>query len=1183
MPDTRRLQGAAWFREGLVIGLDVGSTTVKAVVADPATNAVLWTDYRRHETRQQETCLDFLVRIEAAFPRVPRTGVRVFTTGAGGAAVSEYIGARFVQEVHAVCLAVEKRHPQARSVIEIGGEDAKIVILSVDPKTGARKRTASMNDKCAGGTGAIIDKISAKLGIASDQLGATRYEGVRIHPVAGKCGVFAETDVTGLQKQGLPPEELMASLFEAVVRQNLTALARGNALHPPVLLLGGPHAFIPGMRECWRYHLPRVWRERNVPVPQDTSLDDLVFVPEDAVLFAALGAVEFGKTELAEDTEAGRYRGTDRLRRRLAAGPVQQRSASAVGRGPGVVRTAELGGLVKNAAELRAFLDAYDPEVWVPPARDRGAAIEAFLGVDGGSTSTKAVLIDADKRVLAKAYRLSAGNPIEDAQRVIADLRGQLAAQGCRVRVLGAATTGYAREILQEVIGADVALVETVAHMHSGLDEHPQADVICDVGGQDIKIIILKNGAVKDFRLNTQCSAGNGYYLQATAAALGYRVEDYADVAFTARAMPEFGFGCAVFLQSDIVDCQRRGWRPNEILAGLAAVLPKNIWLYVCQMPNLARLGTTFLLQGGVQRNRAAVKAQVDFIRARFDGTAIVPHIQVHKHCGEAGAIGCAIEARRRYLERPYRTAFIGFQTLQALRYSTRRDESTRCPACANQCPRTFIDLRTDSRGTDVGPAFRSRRIVIANCEKGAAQDAHDLRAAARRITAVRQANPDLVAASAREVFQPVAVAHVGDPLPRSAGSVWPGKRRALRRRRALLIERSRVRLGLPRVLNLYALAPFFLGYFTSLGIRPENIVWSDYSSERLYREGATRGSIDPCYPSKLALAHIHNLLYRQHAAASLTHIFLPAIDAFPTWLDRVQATRACPAGAATGEAAYAAFVKEGDLFTEHGIRFKRTFVDLSDATLCAHQMYEDWTDEIGLSMGESLRAAREGFKALERYLSDRRKEGRDILMTVERERRLALVVLARPYHNDPGVNHAVCAEFQKRGYPILTVESLPIDADILEALFGAEIRAGHMRSALGIDDVWKNTFAENTSRKLWAAKFVARHPNLVALELSSFKCGCDAPTYTAVEEIVECGGKPFFYLRDLDENQPHGSIRMRVDTMAYFLEQYQESLRRRPDGIEVAISPWVSHDFNRWDSACPIGEAEALKPTAVA
>jgi len=230
-----------------MVGLDVGSTTVKAVAVDAASDQVLWQDYQRHETKQPEKTLEFLKRMEKDLG-INRHNTRMFLTGSGGGSIAEQIGAKFVQEVTAVSLAVEKLHPEVYSVIELGGQDAKIIVFKDDDETGRKKKIPSMNDKCAGGTGAVIDKINAKLKIPTEQLGKQGYHGIKLHKVAGKCGVFAETDINGLQKVGTPPDELMASLFEAIVLQNLSVLTRGHTLRPHVLLLGGPNSFIQGMR-----------------------------------------------------------------------------------------------------------------------------------------------------------------------------------------------------------------------------------------------------------------------------------------------------------------------------------------------------------------------------------------------------------------------------------------------------------------------------------------------------------------------------------------------------------------------------------------------------------------------------------------------------------------------------------------------------------------------------------------------------------------------------------------------------------------------------------------------------------------------------------------------------------------------------------------------------------------------
>jgi predicted CoA-substrate-specific enzyme activase len=1131
------------------IGLDIGSTTVKAVVVDTATDQILWSDYQRHDTKQPEKSLEFLKRIEAETPGFSIASTRVFVTGSGGSGVGRLIGAKFVQEVNAVSLAVEKLYPSCNSVVELGGQDAKIIIFKEDKETGRKKKIPSMNDKCAGGTGAVIDKINAKLRIPSEELCNMGYKGLKLHPVAGKCGVFAETDINGLQKSGVPADELMASLFEAIVMQNLSVLTRGNTLRPDVLLLGGPNTYIKGMKDCWKSNIPKIWAERNTPLPEGVDPEELIKIPDNAQYFAAIGAVEFGKDE---HPEVGRYAGWDKLEWYINVGREEEKK-----------KRGGSGGLARNAADLESFQNKYRRKNFVPAGFSTGEVVEGFIGIDGGSTSTKAVLISKDKerRILAKAYQLSKGNPIEDTMEIFAKLEKQITGQGATLKVLGVGTTGYAKDILKDVIGADAAVVETVAHTQAGLHFYDDVDVICDVGGQDIKIIILKNGRVKDFKLNTQCSAGNGYFLQSTAQGFGYPVEQFAEVAFSAQGFPSFGYGCAVFMQSDIVDFQRQGWKPEEIMAGLCNVLPKNIWLYVSQIPNLSAIGRRFLLQGGTQYNLAAVKSQVDFIESRFKGKDVQAEVIVHEHCGEAGAIGAGLEAGRLW-DNGRQSTFIGLEAVQQIQFSTTRSEDTRCYFCKNKCLRTFIDVKTSTLNANAYRPAKSKvplpdntqRLIIATCEKGTVEDINEMRQIKGTLDQAKKENPNFVEIAARSVFRvQEGIEQVSDPLPKL--QITP----AQKRRAEAMKRRARLRIGMPRVLNMYSQAPVFTGYFTSLGIQPENLIWSDYTSEELYKAGAKRGSIDPCFPSKLGIPHIHNLLYVHHAKKPLDIIFFPMIDCLTSDLVGVQGTRSCPTVATTPEAVKAAFTKEGDLFAEKGVTFLDTFVNISKSDLFERQMWEQFSEILGLSPEENKRACQQGYKALDHFNNVvLRGPAREVLEQLEREDRLGIVLLGRPYHNDPGCNHEILEEFQKLGYPVFPQDALPIDDDIIWRLFGDEVNAGEIEHPLSISDVWKNSYSENTSRKVWAAKYVARHPNLVALELSSFKCGHDAPIYTVVEEIVEHSGTPYFCFKDIDENKPTGSIKIRTETIGYFLKRYREDMvanKKKSQKIESELA----------------------------
>ena len=740
--------------------------------------------------------------------------------------------------------------------------------------------------------------------------------------------------------------------------------------------------------------------------------------------------------------------------------------------------------------------------------------MRAFLGVDGGSTSTKAALVSEDGAVLAKAYRLSQGNPIRDAVELIGDLQQQVSAPGRDVRILGAATTGYAKDVLARILQADVALVETVAHARSAQALRSDVDVIVDVGGQDIKLITLKDGVVNDFMLNTQCSAGNGYFLQATARSFGIDVEDYAATAFEADRMPEFSYGCAVFLQADIVNFQRQGWKPDEILAGLASVLPKNIWLYVAKTPNLAALGRRFLLQGGTQRNLAAVKAQVDYIRSRYHSAMSEPEIYVHDHCGEAGAIGAALESVRLWRE-GRETTFPGFDAVREIRFETTTGESTRCSYCSNHCLRTFIDYEA---------CGASHRVIIASCERGAAETKEAAREATERIKLIKRDNPNLIELAARTVVEPQRPELVVEKP--SGLALTP---REFRRRR-LASNRANARVGMARIFNQYLYAPFFSAYLESLGLPPENIVWSDITNEKLYREGARRGAIDPCYPSKVAIAHVHNLIYKHHARKPLHAIFAPRFDVLDSPLEHCAGSNACPTVSATPLTVGGAFRMETDVFADERIAYLHPLLNFLEMPLLARQMYECWDPLLGLTVRENERAIEVGISAQRRWLDDLRRRGRDVLDRLEREGRVGIVMLGRVYQHDPGLNHHIFEELQKLGYPILSQTTLPMDDATLDAVFGGD----HPRD---IQDVWKHSFSASTSLKVWATKFVARHPNLVGIEISNFKCGHDAPAYQLIENILEAAGRPYFSFKDLDENKPAGSIRIRIETVHYYLQ----------------------------------------------
>src|SRR5690606_24684340 len=297
--------------------MDVGSTTVKAVVIHPETREILWHDYQRHHTKQPEKVLELLQAILAAFPNQPSDKWRMFATGSGSGPICPPTGAKFVQEVNSVSLAVKHLVTDVISIIELGGQDAKIIMFKEDSNTGQKTASTSMNDKCASGTGATIDKCMIKVGAEPGFATSLRFDDSKLHHVAAKCGVFAETDIVNLVKSGIPKDEVLNSLADAIVNQNLSVLTRGNTLKARVLLLGGPNTYLPFLQDCWRKRIPETWRDRGYDYPKDVPIDELIFVPKNAELYAAFGAATYG---MAEGGEAGKLLDTENLRHFITHG-----------------------------------------------------------------------------------------------------------------------------------------------------------------------------------------------------------------------------------------------------------------------------------------------------------------------------------------------------------------------------------------------------------------------------------------------------------------------------------------------------------------------------------------------------------------------------------------------------------------------------------------------------------------------------------------------------------------------------------------------------------------------------------------------------------------------------------------------------------------------------------------------
>jgi len=387
----------------------------------------------------------------------------------------------------------------------------------------------------------------------------------------------------------------------------------------------------------------------------------------------------------------------------------------------------------------------------------------------------------------------------------------------------------------------------------------------------------------------------------------------------------------------------------------------------------------------------------------------------------------------------------------------------------------------------------------------------------------------------------------------------WFGRKRSA----DLAPSRASLRIGIPRVLNLWSTHQFWCGLFGALGVDPRNLVFSSDTSEEQGRQfGKGRGTVDCCYPVKCISAHYGELVFGQKEKLDI--LFSPMVYTLPSFLSgHVARTLTCPRVMAAPENIKAGFLKERDVFAEQGIRYVTPFVSLDEPKLVPKQLFEGLRDVLpALTPAEMARAVDEGYRTLHAFNDRLRRRSRDVLEWCAREDRPCLLVLARPYHMDPGIGHEIEVDLQAYGYPILWAPYFPIDQDLMEWAFGADLAAGIIRSPFDIRDVWPSSYSSNTNEILWGAKVAARVPWVACVvRLASYECGMDQPTYTPVQQIVERSGTLFFSFQDLDSTKPAGSVKIRVETIAHYLERYASDIIRRKKAAMAPGCPLERHE----------------------
>jgi len=607
----------------LTIGLDIGSTTLKAVVLD-AQGAILYRDYRRHYAKIAGSAAQMLRDIEAKLGPGLEAGLCI--SGSAGMGIAQQSGISFVQEVYATRTAVNARVPGADVVIELGGEDAKILFLTASPG-GAEDLEVRMNGSCAGGTGAFIDQMATLLAITPDALNDMALTCEKTYTVASRCGVFAKSDIQPLLNQGARKADIAASILQAVVNQTIAGLAQGRPMAGKVVYLGGPLTFLPALRQQF-----------------DETLGLRGLCPEESLYFVALGAAMGKRAQVmniaacAEHME--NYASSDGY---ISCPPLFESEADYA---DFTARHA------RSAVETRENPDYCGP---------------VYMGMDAGSTTFKAVVLTGDGDILFRRYHFSDGNPVAMARQFLLDFY----AQHPGATVMGSAVTGYGEDILKAAFGVDHGLVETVAHFTAARAFQPEVDFIIDIGGQDIKCFKIRNGAIDNIFLNEACSSGCGSFLQTFAAAWGMTPPELAERGLLARRPVDLGSRCTVFMNSSVKQAQKDGAGIEDISAGLSISVVKNALYKVIRAANADGLGQHIVVQGGTFLSDAVLRA----FEQEVGREVVRPGI-----AGLMGAYGAALYAKAQAGET---SSLLGPAALTAFEHHI---TVTACNGCENHC-----------------------------------------------------------------------------------------------------------------------------------------------------------------------------------------------------------------------------------------------------------------------------------------------------------------------------------------------------------------------------------------------------------------------------------------------------------------------------------------------------------------
>ena len=1061
----------------LRVGLDIGSTTVKAVVLDQSDSLkdTLFSDYRRHHANVRATVAGLLVDIHKKLVDLGRGDepIRLSITGSGGLALADNLHVPFIQEVIAETEAIDKEYPQADVIIELGGEDAKITYLKPTPEQ-------RMNGSCAGGTGAFIDQMSTLLDTDAAGLNEMAKSYENLYPIASRCGVFAKTDLQPLINDGAAKPDLAASIFTAVATQTIAGLASGRPIHGTVIFLGGPLFFMSELRAAFQRAL-------------EGKVDEFI-VPTDAHLYVAYGSALQADVDSDDQGNYFEAHTCDDILKRLD----ELKNLPS--------NTPTMPPLFPTEADREDFNKRHHKE-HIHIGTLEGAHGPHFLGIDAGSTTIKATLVNDDREIVWSSYANNEGSPLTAAINIVKKIQSELPEGAWIAR---SCATGYGEGLITTGLHLDEGVVETMAHYRGAEMVSPGVTAVIDIGGQDMKYLAITDGVIDSIAVNEACSSGCGSFLQTFAMSMGLTIQEFTQKALASTHPVDLGSRCTVFMNSSVKQAQKEGASIEDIAAGLCYSVVRNALYKVIKLRDSGELGDTVVVQGGTFLNDAVLRA----FELLTEREVTRPNI-----AGLMGAYGAALTARMHYTDiadglddgdadadggktvdidgvTHTASSIVSGSDLDNLSMTTERDV---CKLCQNHCKLTITTFQDGSR------------YVTGNrCERGGDSKKQ------------RSDRPNLYDYKYKRCFA---------------------------YRRLTDKKATRGEIGIPRVLNMYENYPFWFTLLTSLGFK---VMISGRSSHELFETGIESiASENICYPAKLVHGHIKWLLNK-----GIKTIFYPCVSYEENFVPNTDNHYNCPV-VANYPVVIGANMPE---LREEGVRYMRPYFNMANHELMVDRIVEEfaWAN---VTREEAETAVKAAYAENEVFKHDVQMEGLKALAYMKEHDCKGIVLAGRPYHVDPEINHGIPETICSLGMVVLSEDS------ICELQPGEKLNLSEFL-AEGEEDPRKknaNGFRHVDDRKVtkmplrvtnqWAyharlyaaANFVASYPGLELVQLNSFGCGLDAITTDQVSEILADKADVYTMLK-IDEVSNLGAAKIRLRSLKAAVEERERN--KKNDGF---------------------------------